>query len=378
MGNTGYIAALMLRAIAGAALVSFVLGCGGEEGPPTVSEPVTADAPAATATPDAALGCRRVPAAESRPECFYTGPVFDTHLHLGTVVGTLGRQYGSVDGLLGLLTRDGIDWAIGFYGVPAPSAPAQPLIDQAQALARGARSRIVPLIQPNHTEDFPQGAYGHIGSLLSQEGSFVGVGELALYFPAFRSMSLQHPAMQAVYGAVSEHRGVVMIHPRSSFNPPISTPAEIRGAIAAFPDVLFLFHGGGEIIDLVLPLMEQFPNVYFTWDFATWPKPGVSFGSATSTNQGSSAEFLGQVEQSGIDRIVDRVVREIEPRLAKQPDRIMWGTDRFLIWHFDDSTSGLVMEISRLVLARLPAELREKYAYQNALRVFGRFLNPPR
>jgi hypothetical protein len=283
-----------------------------------------------------------------------------------------------VDGLLGLLTRDSIDWAIGFYGVPAPSSPAQSLIEQAQTLAEGARSRIVPLIQPNHTDEFPRGAYASIGSLLSKEGSFVGVGELALYFPAFRSMTLQHPAMEAVYEAVSQRRGVVMIHPRSSFNPPVSTPEEIRGTIAAFPDVLFLLHGGAEIIDVALPLMGQFPNLFLSWDFATWPKPGVSFGSSTGTNQGSSAEFLSQVEQSGVDRIVRFIVHEIEPRLAQQPDRIMWGTDRFLTWHFDDSTSALIMEISRLVLARLPAELREKYAYQNALRVFGRYLKPPR
>lgn len=363
----------------GAALSALILaGCGGSEISSTRSEPV-ASVPSATApTPDPALGCREVPATESRPGCFYAGPLFDTHLHLGTVVSTLGGEYSSVDGLFGLLTRDGIDWAIGFYGVPPPSSPAQSLIAQAQTLADGARSRIVPLIQPNHTDEFPQGAYANIGSLLSKEGSFVGVGELALYFPAFRSMTLQHPAMEAVYEAVSQHRGVVMIHPRSSFNPPVSTPEEIRGAVAAFPDVLFLLHGGGEILDMVLPLMEQFRNLFFSWDFATWPKPGVSFGSATATNQGSSAEFLGQVEQSGVDRIVRFIVREVEPRLARQPDRIMWGTDRFLTWHFDDSTSALIMEISRLVLARLPAELREKYAYQNALRVFGRYLKPPR
>ena len=330
----------------------------------------------ATQVPDAAVECRNVPADQSRPRCFYEGALFDTHLHLGTVVGgALQAEYGSVEGLLALLRRDGIDCAVGFYGLPPPSESVDGLIARVREVAIGARSKVVPLLQPNHTEDFPAGQYLPIEAWLVPAGAFVGIGELALYFPAFRTLTLQHPVIEDVLNAVSKARGIVMIHPRNTLNPPVSSPEEMRAAVEAFPNVTFLFHGGTETIDFVLPLMDQFPNVYFTWDFATWPKPGVSFGNPTSPDQGSSSDFLDQIAQSGVDRIIRFIVKELELRLALHPDRIMWGTDRFLVWHFYEPASASVVEISRLVLARLPADLRTKYAYENAQRVFGRFLS---
>jgi hypothetical protein len=35
-----------------------------------------------------------------------------------------------------------------------------------------------------------------------------------------------------------------------------------------------------------------------------------------------------------------------------------------------------VISLSRQFIGRLPADIQEKYAYQNAQRVFGRFLTP--
>ena len=56
------------------------------------------------------------------------------------------------------------------------------------------------------------------------------------------------------------------------------------------------------------------------------------------------------------------------------PDRIFWGTDFSEPWYFEGSVTDLVVSISRKFIGRLPADIREKYAYQNALQVFGRFL----
>jgi hypothetical protein len=362
----------MFKAISAAAIALVLLACGGSDNPTTPPSPAATEARAATPAPDAALACRDIAAESSRPGCFYTGPLFDTHLHLGAVLGNLGDDNSGDEQLRMLLARDGIAWAIGFYSVPPPLESNASMIQAMRGIASRARANVVPLIEP-YPEHFGRGLYLPVEQWLVPQGPFVGVGEFPLYAGSFTTLTLDSPQFLAVFAGIGNMQGIVMIHPRSSLNPPLTTTEEMRAAIAANPGVLFLFHGGVESIDRILPLMDEFPNVYLTWDFATWPKPGVSYSTAKTQEQ-----FLAQVEQSGVDRIVRYVVQEVEPRLSRHPDRIMWGTDRFEPYHFEGPSSSLIMEISRLVLARLPAELREKYAYQNALRVFGRYLNPPR
>ena len=62
------------------------------------------------------------------------------------------------------------------------------------------------------------------------------------------------------------------------------------------------------------------------------------------------------------------------PRIGKHPTRVMWGSDRNEPWMFEPLASDLIMEISRLVIARLPDGLSEPYAYVNAQRVLGPYL----
>ncbi len=54
----------------------------------------------------------------------------------------------------------------------------------------------------------------------------------------------------------------------------------------------------------------------------------------------------------------------------------MWGTDLGDInWHYDEAVTDAIIRISRQFIGRLPADIQEKYAYQNAQRVFVRFLS---
>ena len=54
----------------------------------------------------------------------------------------------------------------------------------------------------------------------------------------------------------------------------------------------------------------------------------------------------------------------------------MWGTDISYAWHFEEPVTDVVISLSRQLIGRLPTDIQEKYAYQNAQRVFGRFLTP--
>jgi len=100
---------------------------------------------------------------------------------------------------------------------------------------------------------------------------------------------------------------------------------------------------------------------------------GVSVGAAAGSENAES--FLAGVNQIGLDDIVEHNLRDLAPMLQQYPDRIFWGTDLADPWTFDESVTDVVVRISRQFIGRLPADIQEKYAYQNALRVFGRFLS---
>ena len=83
--------------------------------------------------------------------------------------------------------------------------------------------------------------------------------------------------------------------------------------------------------------------------------------------------FLAGVNRIGLDYIVERNLQDLAPLLQQYPDRIFWGIDFSEPWHFEQSVTDLVVRISRQFIGRLPDDIQEKYAYQNAQRVFGRF-----
>ena len=122
--------------------------------------------------------------------------------------------------------------------------------------------------------------------------------------------------------------------------------------------------------------MSKYPNVYYSMDFVGSFRlgKGISVGAAGSCKNAES--FLAGVNRIGIDHIVERNLQNLAPLLQQYPDRIFWGTDFSEPWSFEESVTDVVVGISRQFIGRLPADIQEKYAYQNAQRVFGRFLIP--
>ena len=62
---------------------------------------------------------------------------------------------------------------------------------------------------------------------------------------------------------------------------------------------------------------------------------------------------------------------------TRRSTRQMGGsTSASIAWHFEDAATGFMLRMSRQVIGRLPAELQQAYAYQNALRILGPYLSP--
>lgn len=286
--------------------------------------------------------------------------------------------YGSADALCRDLERNQVLWAIGFYSLTPQLDPA---VQVTLAVIRGAQGRVVPLLFPNFGpppafREFAEGQYTDsvIRGYL-QQAPLKGVGEIGLYSQPLQSVTYESPQMQTVFRIVDEMKGIVMIHPNEATPRPTDL-AEIESTLRKYPNQTFLFHGSATAWNLIHPLMSKYPNVYYTLDAATWMFDG-SWGNLMfpkDRDAGSAERFVADVNRVGVERIVEESLGKILPRIQQYPERILWGTDQGMLWHFDERVSQLIATISRRLIARLPGEFQERYAFRNALRVFGRFV----
>jgi hypothetical protein len=305
----------------------------------------------------------------------YAGPLFDTHLHLDE--NTLLSRFGSADRLISFLDGGDVDWAIGFYLLPT-NYPESSI----ESIASAVASHIVPLFQdPNWSQFFASEQYAtsKLQQYLQPQGPYRGVGEIALYQEDLQSVTFNSPAMQAVFQAVNEVKGIVMIHlSTANMGGRATELSEIEPSVRDYPDTTFLFHGRKEDMKLVSQLMDVYSNVYFTIDandsIFTSKLTGYNLLFPGGAAADTAERFLADIDRIGTDALVENGLSNLETMLEAYPDRVLWGTDLSSTWHFDDSVFDAVIKLSREVIGRLPADLQEKYAYQNAQEVFGRFL----
>ncbi len=348
--------------------------------PPTqeTTPPATAGTP--TPTPTLSPAPTTTPTPSPTPTGPYTGPLFDTHLHLAHLyTGDLSRLRSAAD-LLSFLDRNKIEGAIGFYYFTKDKSMS--FASVAEAIIRGTRSRVIPLLQPEGVgwTQFASGYYDEtvLRQYLQPQGLLWGVGEIALYWVPLQSVTFDSPVMQTVFQVVNELKGIVMIHPSNIRRGRPTELAEVEPSIRKYPDAIFLFHGNNEVFNLVAQLMSQYPNVYFTMDATCWYTSLMSDSLLYPTDAAAdnAESFLTEVNRIGSDRLVEVGLQRVTPRLQQYPDRIFWGTDLCYPWHFEEPVTDVVISLSRQLIGRLPADIQEKYAYQNAQRVFGRFLTP--
>ena len=307
----------------------------------------------------------------------YNGPLFDTHLHMGSI-----QKAFATEGLPSYLKQRKVDWAIGFYRFS--SNTSSELLSRNQ-IVNGLNSYVIPLLQADANDQtigwsqFVSGQFSEavLRKFLKPQGPLQGVGEIWLYDPGLQSVTFDSPVMQTVFQVVNELKGIVMVHPSNVERGGRPTElTEIEPSIRKYPDTIFLFHGKS-VSNLVIQLIDKYPNVYFTMDVLNWVFTGKNVVNYNLLAGNDNVEsFLADVNRIGSDRLVEDSLTEMLPILQKYPDRIMWGTDLGASWQFEDSVTDVVMLMSRQYIGKLPADIQEKDAYQNAQRVFGRFLTP--
>ncbi|MFC1909579.1 CARDB domain-containing protein [Chloroflexota bacterium] len=294
------------------------------------------------------------------PESYYNGPLFDTHLHTRNIL-----QPQSAETLLNYLDREKVDWAICFNTFPSSK------ISSLMSIVRSIGSRVVMLRGGNGVHS---GQYSEVElrQYLQPKGPLWGFGEIGLWREEYQSVTFDSPHMQTIFKVVNDAKGIVMIHASSAPYGRATWLTEVEPSISKYPDAIFLFHNI-RTWALVDQLMSKYPNVYFSLDFAS--SFFIGYGVSLKADDANAASFLAEINGLELDSIVERNLQDLAPMLQQYPDRIFWGTDFSESWHFEESVTDLSVRISRKFIGRLPDDIQEKYAYQNAQRVFGRFLS---
>jgi hypothetical protein len=320
----------------------------------------------------------------------YAGPIFDAHLHLFVDRRLVPTNQGS-EGLCRFLDKYGFSSALGFYALPAANPPRSNLVvQQAAPLIDGAKARVVPMLEMgvevqdlfSSQSTFAKGQYTEavLQGYLAPAWAFQGVGEIPEN--VWMSPGIDSAPVQTVLRALNARKSVVMIH---AWSAPIGIDqqrAKVEADIRAAPNVTFLFHGGRTAFDVIEPLIQRYPNVYFSWDggpgwmVGSWGSlmhPGATPQNPLGTG-GSTQQLLADVQRVGADKVVSENLAFLTGILQKYPDRITGAMDLNAPWHFDDASAQLIVKIFRKIVAKLPADMQDRWAYKNAQRIFGGFL----
>ncbi len=272
-------------------------------------------------------------------------------------------------------------WAIDFRAVHVGRSPQY--YSRILRDVQDSESRVVSLMRAP-VGLFPDGRYTEdfLRPYLQPQGLFKGFGEIGLQQPYSEAITFDGPEMQAVFRTVNEAEGVVMIHPPGTS--PGSRPwmpqdsVALEAALQTYPNTTFLFHSGNPetFEQSILPLMSDYPNVYYTFDSNhMFTAAGLSPYSIPEGPE-ATKQFVADVTKVGLNTFIENNLKTSASWFQQYPDRILWGTDRGPTWMFEEPATELIIELSRKFIARLPAEVQEDYAFRNALRVFGRYLNP--
>ena len=318
---------------------------------------------------------------------WYDGPLFDTHMHLISLTNPFyGRLVTTAEVTL-LMNRHNVQAAIGFYLTPVIGRQVE--VDALLQAVKDLDDRIVTLLMPPPFDfGFPFGFMGFSAGTYTRAllepwyppyGTFDGFGEIPFYVDNLNSIDPLDSQLDAVYPLVAESKGVVMIHPDQSQS--TESYAEV---MRRYPEITFLYHGSKDFHGtenhrkVIIELLETYEgdNFYYTVDSGSiLHENSLEEGSSIQMDSDSSEQFVELMNRFGVQNLAQHAYDEVSDVIIGNPDLLMWGTDILPSWHFDDAGADLIIDFSRRFIGLLPEEIQEKFAYGNAARVFGRYLD---
>lgn len=318
----------------------------------------------------------------------YTGPLYDTHIHMPAIPETPGlnesaEDYGddnfalgvnfTIDDIACTFQTEGTGKIFAFFSVWDDGMMA-PMVETARRAAETHPDLFVPFIMPPQNDDRPDGyptvdAETLEGMLAVSPDAFLGYGEIGLYARdngGSPELPPDDPRMLEVYDTLVEQGvSLVYVHLGEGHGDNLERAADL------YPELNFIFHGdqlvvyeegGYQNLEAVDEILDNHANVYYGVDELY----GDDFLLRPEV---SKEEFFAHFDD--YEPLLDEDIATWNDFIVEHSTQVLWGTDRgwSSAWSLDIETGLLLTDYARAFIGRLPDDVQENYAYKNAQRL---------
>jgi predicted TIM-barrel fold metal-dependent hydrolase len=304
-------------------------------------------------------------------EKYYEGPLIDTHVHMpvsSKIISFVATSSGfedmppyddelTIDYIACLFESEGIEKAFGFNVAPSPMVSES--ISRVKANKERYPDRFVHFYQPTQLP-FLNPSPKRVDRILSKNSDlYQGYGEVKFSFHEIDNYGIHDQEYLEAYELAEKHNLIIMMHPGPQHK------EEVKFLLEKHPSVNFLLHGG-EIDEWIVEVLEDYDNAYYTIE----PNIYILGWSREHDDKGPTKEEFLRYMNNNFDIALDDELRFWKTRIEENPDKFLWGTDRWFRWHFDVEVGKLVEEFGRSFIGELNPEVQEKFAYKNAEKIF--------
>ena len=325
----------------------------------------------------------------------YKGPLFDTHVHL---VGPKDHDHTeakyerlhinpkTAEEFFATLDKENVIGLIGFLKViheyfDGDDSYTRRYQEQTLSAVSRCDNKLIPFLHPYSHIGIPPNEHGpKLPNLIEQNHSgnpipFRGIGEIhtgGILTDSYADMRLVDPAMLELVDYAATNDLILMIHPE------LGDIEDVRRALMHNPETIFLLHGlvntfeRAPIAEQLETLFREHQNVYFSVDATL-----LAGYSLLDDRIRTKEQFLANLHSKRMYyRLLASSLVFWKPIIEAHPTRMMWGSDLAYWWHYEPDVIHEISQFGRDFTAGLNPEVREGFAYRNAVEMLGLSLDP--
>ncbi len=299
----------------------------------------------------------------------YNGPLYATSEQIGDSA-PMDKHFQNMD-------RNGVTFMIAFFGIELEFIE-EGLLFALQSV-RAHPHRIIPFFSPGMGSDETRPLVGErlttmykdtLSEIKEKAGQdFIhGFGEIEQYA---WDIQPNDPKLLQLYDLAQENNLQVMFHPA------VGQSAGVKALIEKYPGTTFLIHMFPEDFDKdrqkYIELLKTHNNLYFSVDVDHMMfegQTGLLYKFEDESVENAKKKFIAEYDRTE-QQLLDSAFQRYKPLIEAVPDKVMWGTEGGTDYVYEPEVYDRMIKFTRLFIGKFKLEVQEKFAYKNALRVFG-------